>query len=56
MRIRYKGNYYQTLTFEKRATAQKTLDILQANCPDAVFEPEPVGAQRAEFLASRPTT
>ena len=56
MRIRYKGNYYQTLTFEKRANAQKALDILQANCPDAVFSPEPVGPQREKFLASLPTT
>ena len=52
MRIRYKGNYYQTLTFEKRANAQKALDILQSNCTNAVFGPEPVGDARAAFLAA----
>ena len=52
MRIRYKGNYYQTLTFEKQVNARKALDILQAHCTVAVFEPEPIGDQRAAFLAA----
>lgn len=52
MRIRYKGNYYQTLTFEKRVNAQKAMDILQENCTGAVFGPEPVGAERTAFLAA----
>ena len=52
MRIRYKGNYYQTLTFEKRVNAQKAMDILREHCADAVFEPEPTGRQRTEFLAA----
>ncbi|MBE6961140.1 MAG: hypothetical protein E7445_01595 [Ruminococcaceae bacterium] len=52
MRIRYKGNYYQTLTFEKRVNAQKAMDILQEHCPSAVFGPEPVGEERAAFLAA----
>ena len=52
MRIRYKGNYYQTLTFEKRSNAQKAIEILQRNCTGAVFGPEPVGAERDAFLAA----
>lgn len=52
MRIRYKGNYYQTLTFEKRVNAQKALDILQEHCTEAAFEPEPIGDQRMAFLAA----
>ena len=52
LRIRYKGKYYQTFTFEKQTNARKALEILQAACPDAVFAPEPVGPQRTEFLAA----
>ena len=52
MRIRYKGNYYQTLTFEKRVHAQTALDILQEHCTEAVFAPEPIGEQRVAFLAA----
>ena len=52
MRVRYKGKYYQTFTFEKRANAQHALDLIQAGAPDAVFGPEPVGPQRTAFLAA----
>ena len=52
LRIRYKGNYYQTFTFDKEAAAQKALDILQSGCPDAIFPPEPVGPKREEFLTA----
>ena len=52
MRVRYSGKYYQTFTFEKRINAQKALDMIRSGAPNAVFEPEPVGQQRIEFLAS----
>ena len=55
LRLRYKGNYYQTFTFEKQVNAQKALDTIRAGAPDAVFAPEPVGEQRAAFLASLTT-
>ena len=55
LRIRYKGNYYQNFTFEKQVNAQKALDIIREGAPNAVFEPEPVGEQRAAFLASLTT-
>lgn len=55
LRLRYKGNYYQTFTFEKQVNAQKALDIIRAGAPDAVFAPEPVGDQRTAFLASLTT-
>ena len=52
MRVRYKGKFYQTFTFEKRTNAQKALDLIRDGAPGAVFEPEPIGPKRAEFLAS----
>jgi len=52
LRMRYQGKYYHTFTFEKRSNALKALDMIRSGAPDAVFEPEPVGQQRIEFLAS----
>ena len=52
MRVRYKGKFYQTFTFEKRVNAQAALDLIQAGAPEAVFAPEPVGPARSEFLAA----
>lgn len=52
MRVRYRGKYYQTFTFEKRANAQKALDLIRSGASQAVFGPEPVGPKRSEFLAA----
>jgi len=54
LRIRFQGNFYQTLTFDKAANAEKALDVLKEHAAHAVFGPEPTGPRRAEWLAALP--
>lgn len=40
LRMKYKGDFYHTFTFEKQKAAEQVLALLADGCPDVVLEPE----------------
>ena len=40
LRMKYKGDFYHTFTFEKQNAAEQVLALLADGCPDVVLEPE----------------